>query len=500
MPIGSLTVWDTSKRNRSLLRHTTGIIPEFRGHNRRVWFILDGQQRMSVLYQIARGGEKTSGLQQKVDFDRVVFRVSAGEDSPRFQYRKPVTGEWLSLSQILSPQWRKHLKGLPRGRLERAEHCRKTVLNYRVPVVTMASESLDDARELFIRINSQGTPIAAADKAFARAAKFDLRERALDAWDSLPRNFKGLGFETLLQTRALLDGVREVGERAFEAVAEFWDEQIGNDPSASKHFTAVWDRQQRAVGLAVDCLRQHFHVLNDGLLPSKYMVSTLSVFFYHREGQPGRRQLGEIRKWFWATALGQRYSGRGFRDNILDDARFFQRLAVTESARFRLDERLDPGELVRTVYGQRSSIGDALYCLLISRRPTSLSNGEAIVVDDPASSANRKNKHHIFPKALLAKAGVPRKRANSVVNLCLIPSADNLSFGSRPPRSYLNGYSRARYFRRVMNSHLIPCDAASGLWDANVARGYKAFVSARRDMLCKAFNEAAGVKLFRHAD
>src|SRR5436305_12362796 len=52
MPIGSLTIWDTSKANKNLLRHTLQILPAFQEHNKRVWFILDGQQRLSVLYQI----------------------------------------------------------------------------------------------------------------------------------------------------------------------------------------------------------------------------------------------------------------------------------------------------------------------------------------------------------------------------------------------------------------------------------------------------------------
>ena len=500
MPIGTLTIWDTSKGNKGLLRHTRGIIPEFRNHNRRVWFILDGQQRASVLYQVARGGEKQSGLRQKVDFDRIVFRVTGGEELPRFQYRKPAAGEWVSVSEILSSRWRKHLKGLTRTQVKRAEHCRKTILNYKVPIVRVRSESLEEARELFIRINSQGTPIGAADKAFARATKFDLRERAEDAWHSLPRNFKGLGFEVLLQTRALLDGVPEVGERAFEAVTRQWDREISKSPEATKRFASLWEKQHRATGLAIDCLRHHFYILDDGLLPSSYMVSTLTVFFYHREAQPSPKQLSEIRKWFWVTALAQRYSGRGFRGNILQDAAFFAKLALKGAGRFHLEEHIDPAELIRTVYGQRSSIADALYCLLISHRPASLSNGESIILDDLGSPANRKNKHHIFPKGMLIRSGVSRKRANSIVNLCLIPSSDNLSYGSRAPAVYLEEHRFRRYFGRVMASHLIPCDAKSGLWEGNIVKAYKLFLIARTRVLCKAFNEAAGVRLFRRAD
>src|SRR6185436_17604052 len=84
MPIGSLTIWDTSKTNKDLLRHTLRILPPFQDHNKRVWFILDGQQRLSVLHQVAKGGEKQSGMRQIVDFDNVVFRVTEGEEQQRF--------------------------------------------------------------------------------------------------------------------------------------------------------------------------------------------------------------------------------------------------------------------------------------------------------------------------------------------------------------------------------------------------------------------------------
>src|SRR5829696_4952043 len=51
MPIGALTIWDTSKKNRTLLRRSLEVLPNFKDHNSRVWFVLDGQQRLSVLYR-----------------------------------------------------------------------------------------------------------------------------------------------------------------------------------------------------------------------------------------------------------------------------------------------------------------------------------------------------------------------------------------------------------------------------------------------------------------
>ena len=42
------------------------------------------------------------------------------------------------------------------------------------------------------------------------------------------------------------------------------------------------------------------------------MLATLSVFFFHHQGQPNAYQAGEIRKWFWATGVVKRYSGAGY--------------------------------------------------------------------------------------------------------------------------------------------------------------------------------------------
>ena len=500
MPIGSLTIWDTSRKNKNLLRHSLHVLPPYEDHNKRIWFVLDGQQRLSVLYQIFEGGERINANHKTVDFDRVVFRVTEGDDNARFQYRKAVVGEWVPVKTILSPYWRTQLGWLTTGQLNRVRRCREALHEYSVPILRVTSEEIDEARELFIRINSLGTPLGAADRAFSRASKFDLREIAERTWARLPTSFQGLTHETLLQTRALLDGIKDVGERAMEEVVARWEKAIEGRHSTAKSFNSAWERQRRAIARSLDCLRLHFSVLDDGLLPSQYMVATLAVFFYHRQAQPTDRQLREIRKWFWMTALGQRYSGRGFRDNILSDALFFKRLSIKGVARFPLTERLDPNDLDRASYGQRSSIADALYCLMIRQKPRYVTNGHEIQLEEYASPANRKHKHHVFPKALLAGWGINARQANRVLNLCLISGEENSVFGARHPRNYLAATRERRYFARVMQSHLLPYDERSAIWDQSVHRGYKAFIKERRRLIVRAVEAAVGgAKLFQRA-
>ncbi len=496
MPIGALTVWNTTRANRHLLRVSTSVLPPYKEVNDRVWFLLDGQQRLSVLHRIFEGGVVTNGSQALVDFARVVFRVSDGEDGSRFQYRKPDNREWVSVTDVLATTWRNRLKGLSKGQLKRVEDCRRRVIDYKVPIVFADMKEIDEARELFIRINSSGTPLAAADRAFARAAKFDLREMASGTFGQLPAGFHGLTNEVLLQTRALLDGVLDVGVEAMSKVVDQWNVRIGNDANEVKSFTRKWVIQQAAMGRALDLLRKEFQVLDDSLLPYQNMVSTLTTFFVESPRQPSNNQLAELRKWFWGTALGQRYSGGGYRQNILSDVEFFRGLAHGASAKFKLAELLDPADIRRASYGKRSSISDAFFCLLIRQGPIYLSNGTPMQVTDFAGAANRKHKHHIFPRRFLLDRGVGKTSLNTVLNLCFISAEENSQFGARAPSKYLDAHRGARHFEKAMDRHLIPVGDESGLWKLD-RNGYLDFLKQRERVVCAAFESAAGTKLFR---
>ena len=129
-----------------------------------------------------------------------------------------------------------------------------------------------------------------------------------------------------------------------------------------------------------------------------------------------------------------------------------------------------------------------------------MTNGHEIQLEEYASPANRKHKHHVFPKALLAGWGINARQANRVLNLCLISGEENSVFGARHPRNYLAATRERRYFARVMQSHLLPYDERSAIWDQSVHRGYKAFIKERRRLIVRAVEAAVGgAKLFQRA-
>ena len=320
---------------------------------------------------------------------------------------------------------------------------------------------------------------------------------AFNAWNKLPSEFRGLSDEVLLQTRALLDDVQDVGVDAMSKVAEQWDQRIMQDATTVKLFTRKWDAQQAAMGRALDLLRREFYVLDDGLLPYQNMVSTLTTFFCMHTKQPSGTQLQEIRKWFWGTALGQRYSGGGYRQNILQDVTFFKKLAVGEQARFKLAELIDAADIKRATYGKRSSISDAFFCLLIAQMPLHFGNGTKMQVSAYASAANRKHKHHIFPRKFLVDQGIGKVSLNTILNLCFISAEENSQFGARAPAKYLEAHRLRRHFPKVMARHLIPSGQDSGIWEPS-KNAYTIFLREREKLVCSAFETLAGTKLFRH--
>jgi hypothetical protein len=229
------------------------------------------------------------------------------------------------------------------------------------------------------------------------------------------------------------------------------------------------------------------------------MVATLAVFFYHHPGQPKLRQRREIAKWFWATGVLQRYSGRGFRENVQFDIGFFRRLAENGTARFVIGELADRDDIRRADYSRRSGLTSAFSCLLAAQHPKYLSNGEPIPHHEFATRANRKNRHHIFPKALMVNHGLSHRRYNSICNICLLTSEENISISARRPSSYLGELQSKRHFSRAMKSHLIRHDVKSGLWLKGPTRSFNIFIRQRRDDLCRAFERQAGTRLFRRS-
>ena len=506
MPIGSLFLWEMDQKSANLIRLATGVLPAFNSKNKIISFVIDGQQRLSVIYQAFKAEQRENDAGQEIDFGRLCFVVqpdAEAENSPRIVHRKPVDQTYVPISDILAPDWKRRMPSQTKWFLARIRDCRKRFLSYPVPVVTVRSATLEEIGEVFIRVNSQGMRITSADRAVAMMGKLDVRAMAQELRHKIRENdFKLktidpilMGFN-LASERPDLDG----DPPKLEAMARRWSKRIESDDAERKTFTNQWHQYQNALFSAVNYLRNRFPVHDESYLPSANMLATLAVFFFHHPGQPDARQATEIRKWFWATGLAKRYSGAGYHRNIAWDARFFEAIGKGSRKLFKLDDLLDPVlDIQGEEYKASSSRARTFFCLLAHLKPRFLDSGEPIFEEGKAiGHADQRHRHHVFPQAQLSQH-VPARVYNSLCNICFLVARDHGPIGMRVPRSYLKDYAAAgrEQFRRVMKSHLIPVADDSGVWEIGIVKGFKKFRQQRLALICAAFEKEAGMKLFR---
>lgn len=502
MPIGTIMVWCAPRSQRLHLRQSYHVLPQFDSRHAQVWFLLDGQQRLSVLYLVRRGIVVENARRREIDFSRVVLDLD-GEDEQLVRYRKPLDDRFVSVSEMLAGNWRARFATLPVRRLARVARAREAILNYRV-ALTFLQSPIEHVRETFLRINTQGMKVTTADAIFSRAEDLKLRDVYHEVRDGLDEAFHDIEETPILFAMLAARGVREARGEALRRELTKLEAEVSRDPGLRRSLERTWRDLRSSFGKAVDYLRQNFKVLNLKLLYSDYMVAMLALFFLHREGRgPDAYQREQIRRWFWSTTVGSRYSGRNFNRYIRRDLDYFERLAKGERATFRYTPEVDRADLRRAQYTSRTGMTSAFYSLLLLRRPVTIMDDglNEIPLERYAAIANRKDRHHIFPAGLMTRHDVAPQLFNSVANVCLLTAQENQQIGRRRPRIYLaDARSHEGTFKAKVARHLIPIGDDSGIWDPEVERGFRTFLQQRTGILCEAMEEAAGLRLFRREE
>jgi len=500
MPIGTITIWQAPRAQRLHLRQKYHVLPQFNPDHAVVWFLMDGQQRVSVLHHVREGKVLENGNRREIDFSRVVLALDAGDDEQVIRYRKPVEGEFVSLSEVLSSRWQTLLGGLPKRKFARVEAVRNAIRDY--PLFLMFHRApIEDVREAFLRLNTQGMKITTADAIFSRAEDLELRDVLHEVRGGLGERFCDLGDQPILFAMLAARGEAEPGGQALERALHRMQAEVAADPSRRRSLEKTWRELKACFGKAVDYLDQNFKVLNLNYLYSDYMVAMLALFFYKNKGRGADSFEDEqIKRWFWSTTVSSRYTGRNFGRYIKSDVAYFTTLAEGTRKQFRFTPEADRRDVTRAQYQSPTGITSAVYSLLLLRKPVSIMNDglNEIPLERYAARANRKDRHHIFPAALMSRFEQPPKDYNSVANIALLTAQENQQIGMKQPRSYFDqARTNEKTFRAKTNRHLIPIDLKSGIWDEDLVRGFRDFLKQRTDLLCEELEKLADMALFR---
>jgi len=509
----------------SLLRirntHNLFACREFQGApaldgRRTTYLVLDGQQRLTSLYQAFFGvGDHRYYLNLRklldgADFEDAILHLRAAQRKAKRYESLDVQGDELVLPlSVLRGgagdflKWTldvaRKLEGSERNHLEDQlsrinEQWIQVIDDYRFPVVTLSdSTSAEAVCTIFETLNRTGVKLSPFELLTARFWPKDvnLRELWTKAKEKYPiieefwiDPYYGLQIVALVARATPSCKRSDVLALEPDAVNEWWDR-------------AIW-------GLArgLDILREDCGVLTPRWLPYYTIViplaaalAKLQVFGAPDEGV--NRQ--KLARWFWCSVFGQTYENAPNSQAAVD---------VAELVRWLTDEaghpqtiesfRFDPRMLRDTTYRQRA-LYQGVMCLIMSGRPRDFHSYNPLTRDLMIEQAVED--HHIFPYAYLGRLEVKERLRDSVLNRTLIDGRTNRSISDKAPAEYmkriLETYEKSgsgrRQFEELINSHLLPAGDNSPIWEEG-PEAFEEFLDWRQEALWKRIQEVTGVR------
>jgi hypothetical protein len=501
-PIGISLVWNAPFSKAIHIRpNNKTIIPPFNKLSKKSDLIIDGQQRLSTLYGILYGTESKPEANLTVNFKNLVFNYNK-KDKSKFSFSKKQNFDsegYISLTELINttPSILKRRFALNKREFVEVQKCYRAFNDYKFYILTFKGLDFKDIREIFIRINSAGMKVSRADTLFAKATRVDLRHNMLDTRRGLKHGFNNISIDALQNTLGLAYGATRVGNQAFKNFLDKIDENKNNN----KEFNKIWEKLQYGYEETVDFLINTLKIGSAKQLPSQNIYSLLAYFFYLKQSRASIQQIKELKKWFWHTSCGERYSGASFNRNIPNDIKFFKRLAEKDNSKYIITEKINLLDYLKSGYqNSGSSAVNSYFIMLRTQKPLYLINGEEIPLDHYSSISNRKDRHHIYPKNLLERNKVSTQWKNSIANICYLEADENVSISNSHPYKYLNNYKKLKKFYKVMQSHLIPADSKSPVWDKTVRKGFLNFLNLRGELIMQKIEHLANGKIFYKFD
>ncbi len=465
-PIGSLLMWKTvvklsAERNigNFKLPQTDDMTPTD--------YVLDGQQRITVIYSSLGAPENDEGFAPGFDLEKRAF-LSLDEADSMFVF--PL--RWLyNTTKVLN--FRTGLQTQKTSDLlqTRLDELIDAFTKYKLPVVTLKDLTVEEVCPIFERINSSGTKLSTYDLMVAAtwSQEFDLNGQVEQIAQTLKhKNFGKIDPDTILKCLAAVK---------FSSIRQ---DQIINLRQLSKNdMNALVEKTKVALLQAVDSLVTEFGIYSWDFLPYEALLIIL-CFTFSRAPNPSAINIMRLRQWFWRSAFSQRYrvGGENFVSKDLSDVSSF----ILGGAGKETDFGGAPhGDIWGKVpFRAANSVSVAFVLALASLAPRNLTNGALIDVQVALSHYNKKEFHHVFPKAFLKKAKTAGEH-NAIANICMLAASENKKINDNDPGTYIPECiaGLGDDADAVLRSNLLPTGAEIDYTKAS----FPDFVSKRCDLI-----------------
>ena len=286
--------------------------------------------------------------------------------------------------------------------------------------------SYEEVAEIFVRVNSLGIKLRGSDLALAQITSRwqgslklfeEFQEEGEDNWFTLD-----LG----LLVRALV--VFATGQSRFKTV--------GNIPL--QKLRGGWDAAKQGIRFSINFLRANAGVDDESLLSSPMLVIVPGFYAWRRQFELSAAEEQGLRQWLFIANARSHYGGSSESTLdadlkiILDDKTTGDLISYLKVQLGRLETL--PEDFVGK--NPRSALFPTAYLALKARSAKDWRTGLGLSLTHQGRS-HFIEAHHIFPKALLQRAGYETTEINEIANMAFVSGKTNRKISSKPTDQYL---------------------------------------------------------------
>lgn len=497
--------------------------------NSHIFLVLDGQQRMTSLYQAFFGvGDHRyfldlNKLIETGDFDEALFyerastnramrlsKEAAQHDEMILPLGVLKAGSGGFLAWVNSLSQKMTSKMLEMSKSEAGAHEKISAIfqentelhnhlssigdswisvidDYRFPVVTLSDETKADALcTIFETLNRTGVKLSVFELLTARFWPQNINLREL--WDKA------------LAENSILDDFKVDPYYLLQAIS------LASRPSPSckrsdilnlgaEDIRAWWDKVVRAMALALVILRDDCKVMAAKWIPYQTMLVPMAAIIARQHGANGLEtgiHREKLKKWFWCSVFGQTYESSANSQSAKDVTDLDHWLSGGNEPESIKNIKFDPHILRKTTPRQRGIYRGVICLILATDRETRDFHTQSVITSQLVSQEGIDD-HHIFPNDYLEKElgiGSATLR-NCVLNRTLIDRTTNQIISNNAPSIYLSKLREAEDFplASILHSHCLPSDEASPLFDDN----FDIFLKWRQEKIWEKIQGVTGI-------
>ncbi|WP_120955655.1 DUF262 domain-containing protein [Helicobacter mehlei] len=499
-PTGSFVVWRTKERLQANKEIGQVFLKEPKAGE--IYYVLDGQQRITALFMIYQGLRVQRSPRVADDYQDIMLRLESDEErdfcfvrDPKAETNEVAVSVYDLISQSILEIQEKYNLSLQEAK--RFEKFKQKIEKYRFPVIEITNASLDKIVEVFARINTGGTKLTPFE---VMCAKFYIPPST----DSTQTIITHPGFDLEAKFRTLRAELDQL-DYAFDhpmvvlQLISYWlrsniQENLTKKIAIATILRLEPEKVQQTWDFIAPCFIHAAHLLKHDLkipsfdfLPSVGSLMLMAYFFALSEHKsPNAKQIANLRCLLFRSMF---FSNNITGDTLLKQLGLVEQIHKEKPVDFKkeLPRTTTKEFLMEEKINIRNGFHRGILCVLATLEPCDFDNNSKVLLDNlfvsDTTKSKKRNLHHFYPKNHLKHLN-PDFNADVIANITFLSAKLNQEIKDSPPKIYIEKYHQSNpHLNQTLQTHLID------LANPKVLENYQAFLHMRAQKILEKIKE-----------